>query len=237
MASLADGATAVVTGASRGIGLEVARALRGRGVQVVMVARSREPLEAAARELNGTPFAADLASAFHVERLAEQVNSHFGDAPDIVVNAAGAFSLAPIAETSLDAFDATLAANLRAPFVMIRTFLPRMLERGSGHIVSIGSIAGRQAFAGNGAYAASKYGLRGLHEVLESEVKGTGVRVTLVEPAATDTPLWDGVDYAQHTGLPDRSQMLSPRAVAECVLFALESPAAVAIKYLGIERS
>lgn len=202
-----------------------------------MVARSREPLEVAARELGGTPFAADLASALHVERLAEQVTSLFSDAPDIVVNAAGAFSLAPVAETSVDAFDATLAANLRAPFVMIRTFLPRMLERGSGHIVSIGSIAGRQALTGNGAYSASKYGLRGLHEVLESEVKGTGVRVTLVEPAATDTPLWDAVDYAQRPGLPERSQMLSAAAVAECVLFALETPAAVAIKYMGIERS
>jgi NADP-dependent 3-hydroxy acid dehydrogenase YdfG len=237
MASLADGLNAVVTGASRGIGLEVARALRARGVRVAMVARSREPLEAAAREVGGTPFAADLASVLHVERLAEQVTSLFGDAPDIVVNAAGAFSLAPVAETSVDMFDTTLAANLRAPFVMIRTFLPRMLERRSGHIVSIGSIAGREAFPGNGAYAASKYGLRGLHEVLESEVLGTGVRVTLIEPAATDTPLWDAVDYAQHPGLPQRSQMLSAAAVAECVLFALEIPAAVAIKYMGIERS
>jgi NADP-dependent 3-hydroxy acid dehydrogenase YdfG len=237
MASLAEGTTAVVTGASRGIGLEVARALCGRGVQVVMVARSRDLLEAAARELGGTALAADLASALHVERLAEQVIGLFGDAPDIVVNAAGAFTLAPVAETSVDAFDTTLAANLRAPFVMIRTFLPRMLERGSGHFVSIGSIAGRQALAGNGAYAASKYGLRGLHEVLESEVKGTGVRVTLVEPAATDTPLWDAIDEGQQPGLPERSQMLSAAAVAECVLFALESPAAIAIKYMGIERS
>lgn len=202
-----------------------------------MVARSREPLEAAARELGGTPFTADLASVLHVERLAEHVLSLFHDAPDILVNAAGAFSLAPIAETSVEAFDTTLAANLRAPFVMIRTFLPRMLQRGSGHIVSIGSIAGRQAFPGNGAYSASKYGLRGLHEVLEAEVKGTGVRVTLVEAAATDTPLWDEVDYAQHPGLPDRSRMLSAAAVAESVLFALDSPAAVAIKYMGIERS
>lgn len=234
---LAEGTRAVVTGASRGIGLAVARALRGRASAVAMVARSRGPLEQAAAQIGGTAFAADVGNPAAAELLVEQLLGHFGDAPDIVINAAGAFGLAPVAETTARAFDDMLAANLRGPFVLMRAFLPRMLERGSGHIVSIGSVAGRFAFPGNGAYSASKFGLRGLHEALGHELRGTGVRSTLIEPAATDTALWDGIDYAANPGLPDRSQMLSPDAVAETVMFALDRPNAVVVQHMGIERS
>jgi short-subunit dehydrogenase len=237
MPSLAEGASAVVTGATRGIGLAVAHGLAMRGARVALVARSRARLEQAAREVGGTAFAADVISETEVAQLAEQLKSHFGDAPDIIVNAAGAFDLGAIAETSVAAFNDMIAANLRGPFLLMRAFLPRMLERRSGHILSIGSIAGRHALPGNGAYSASKFGLRGLHEVLALELKGSGVRATLVEPAATDTPLWDGVDRVRNPGLPERSDMLSPAAVAECVLFALATAPAQTIKYMGIERS
>ena len=168
------------------------------------------------------------------EQVARLARDH---EPDIIVNAAGAFALAPVAETSLESFDSILAANLRGPFLLIRTFLPRMLTRGSGHIVSIGSIAGRQAFPGNGAYSASKFGLRGLHAVLDAELKGSGVRATLVEPAATDTDLWDAVDRKTNPGLPERSAMLSAEAVADAVMFVLTRPAETHINYLGVERS
>jgi short-subunit dehydrogenase len=228
---------ALVTGASQGIGLAIASALRKRGARVVMVARSQEKLDRAAREVGGIAYAADLASALHVGRLEEFVASEFGGAPDILVNAAGAFALAPVAETSMETFDQLLAANLRAPFELIRVFLPQMLKRRSGHIISIGSVAGRQAFPGNGAYSASKYGLRGLHEVLDAELRGTGVQATLIEPAATDTPLWDGVDRVRNPGLPERAHMLTPAAVADAVLFALEQQDGAGIKYMGIERS
>lgn len=234
---LSADSTALVTGASQGIGFAIARALRARGARVVMVARSRDRLDQAAAQIGGTAFAADLASALHVARLAEFVAAEFGDAPAILVNAAGAFALAPVAETGLDVFDQMVGANLRAPFELIRLYLPDMLKRGSGDIITIGSIAGRQAFPGNGAYSASKYGLRGLHEVLDVELKGTGVRATLIEPAATDTTLWDGVDRTRHPGLPERHQMLAPAAVANAVLFALEQPDSAVVKYMGVERS
>ena len=236
MASSAE-RTALVTGASRGIGRAVAAMLVQRGLRVVMVARTRTTLEPAARAAGAIPLVGDVADADQVTRLAATSVDELGDVPDIVVNAAGAFELAPLVETSVAAFDAMIAANLRAPFMLTHAFLPRMLARGSGHIVSIGSVAGRLAFPGNGAYSASKFGLRALHQVLDAELKGTGVRATLVEPAATDTPLWDDIDYAKNPGLPERSQMLSVDAVAEAVLFAIDRPSAVAIKYLGIERA
>ena len=237
MASLPDARCALVTGATRGIGRAVAQALRESGVQVALVARTREQLEQVARDVGGTAFAADVSDAQRVAQLGEQLRAHYGDAPDIIVNAAGAFDLASVAETDVAMFDAMIAANLRAPFLLMRAFLPRMLERGSGDMVSIGSVAGRQAFAGNGAYSASKFGLRALHEVLEQELRGSGVRAMLVEPSATDTTLWDAIDRERNPGLPQREQMLSPYAVSEAVVFALQQPRGVTVKYLGIERS
>ena len=215
------GKTALVTGGTRGIGRATVEALRGAGCNVVAVARRPA----------ADSVVADVTSVGDVERLA---GAH---EPDIIVNAAGSFQLAPIAETSLDSFDQILAANLRGPFLLIRTFLPRMLARGSGHIVSIGSIAGRQAFPGNGAYSASKFGLRGLHAVLDAELKGSGVRASLVEPAATDTDLWEAVDRAKNPGLPERAAMLSAGAVADAVLYVLTRTPDTHINFLGVERS
>ena len=112
-----------------------------------------------------------------------------------------------------------------------------MLARRSGHVVTIGSIAGRSAFPGNGAYAASKFGVRGLHEALAAELRGTGVRSTLIEPAATDTGLWDSIDLARNPGLPERSAMLQPAAVADAVLYALTRAPDVAVRNIILERS
>jgi NAD(P)-dependent dehydrogenase (short-subunit alcohol dehydrogenase family) len=134
-------------------------------------------------------------------------------------------------------FDGQIAANLRAPFLVTRAFLPLMLRRGSGHLVSIGSVAGRVAFAENGAYAASKFGLRGLHEVLLQEVRGTGVRATLVEPAATDTPLWDPIDPDSRPGFPSRAAMLRAADVARVVVFAAAQPRHVQIPFVAVEAA
>jgi NADP-dependent 3-hydroxy acid dehydrogenase YdfG len=127
--------------------------------------------------------------------------------------------------------------NLRAPFLLMRAFLPSMIERGSGHIVTVGSIAGRQAFPSNGAYSASKFGVRGLHAVLDLELKGTGVRSTLVEPAATDTTLWDAVDRDENAGLPEPDTMLEVGAVADAVLYAITRPERTGIPVISLERA
>ena len=112
-----------------------------------------------------------------------------------------------------------------------------MLRRNRGHIVLVGSVAGRTAFPGNSAYSASKFGLRGMHEVLREETRGTGVRTSLVEPGACDTPLWDPIDPDRHPGLPSRDGMLEARQVAEAILFLVTRPATVQIPLLQIERA
>lgn len=228
------GRTALVTGASRGIGLEIARLLAGAGVRVAMVARGAAPLAAAAAEIGGRAFPADASARAAVEALAAEAAEWLGGAPDFVVNAAGSFSIAPLAETHPEEFDRQIAMNLRAPFLVTRAFLPAMLARGSGHLLSIGSVAGRTAFPGNGAYGAAKFGLRGLHEVLAEEVRGTGVRATLVEPAATDTALWDPLDPDGRPDLPPRAAMLRPADVARAAVFALAQPEGVEISLLSI---
>ena len=137
--------------------------------------------------------AADVTDAVGLAETLGQITRRLGGPPDIVVNAAGVFEPQDFTATSVEAFDRALDANLRGTFLVVRTLLPGMLQRGSGTIVSIGSIAGHRAFRGNAAYSASKFGLRGMHDVLCEEIKGTGVRATLVEPAATDTSIWDPV--------------------------------------------
>lgn len=231
-AELLAGRVALVTGGSRGIGRATARALRGAGARVILVARGEGTLGITAGELGAEAHALDVADDAAVARLCADV-----DVPDVVVHAAGAFELAPIARLSVDSFDRQISVNLRAAYLLMRAFLPRMLERGSGHFVSIGSVAGRQAFPDNGAYAASKFGLRGLHGVLAAEVRGTGVRATLIEPAATDTALWNAVDRAANPSLPEPATMLDPAAVAAAVLYAVSQPAGVAVNNVILERT
>jgi len=232
-----SGKTAVVTGASRGIGLAVARELAVAGADVAVVARSEKGLASVAAEIGGHALRADLSLPEDIASLAERVDALFGGAPDILVNSAGAFSLAPFASTEVEDFDLQLAVNLRGPFLTIRAFLPAMTDRRSGHIVNIGSVAGRLAFPGNAAYSASKFGLRGLHEVLVAELRGSGVRATLVEPSATNTSLWDALDPDNRSDLPSRGAMLRAEDVARAVRFVLEQPSSVEISTLSIGSS
>jgi NADP-dependent 3-hydroxy acid dehydrogenase YdfG len=149
----------------------------------------------------------------------------------------GTFDLAPVAETDPAMFDRMIDGNLRGPFLVLRAFLPAMLEAGRGHVVTIGSVAGRVAFPGNGAYSASKFGVRGLHAVLEQELRGTGVRCTLVEPAATDTSIWDPIDPDSRPDLPSREAMLSAGAVADAVVYAVTRPPELHVPTIAVQRS
>ena len=237
MAEELAGKLVLVTGASRGIGLEVARRMAAAGARVALVARGGDALSAAAAEVGGHAFPADVSDAAGVNALAASATDRFGDAPDVVVASAGAFALAPIAETDPADFERQLAVNLRGPFLLMRAFLPAMLRRRSGHLIHLGSVAGRVAFAENGAYSAGKFGLRGLHEVLLQEIRGTGVKATLVEPAATDTALWDAIDPGAHPGLPPRASMLRADDVARVVMFAASQPRHVQIPTIAVEAA
>lgn len=234
------GRTALVTGASRGIGAATARALAGTGARVALVARNESALQSLARDIGGhaVVLPCDLTDADATARTAAAAIAALGDAPDILVSNAGIFELAPLAEMSLDTFERTVQTNLVAPFVLIRALLPRMRERASGHIVTIGSIADRMVLPENGAYSAAKYGGRAMHEVLRAETRGSGVRATLVSPGPVDTPLWDDI-LAQGAGrqLPTRDVMLDSAAVADAVRYVVTRDASVNIDELRLTHA
>ncbi len=232
-----EGRLVLVTGASRGIGRSVARRIASAGGRVGLVARNAAPLEDLADELGGVALPADVSDPEQVDDMVSRFRSEMGGAPQLVVHSAGVFSLGAVAEESVKAFDQHLAVNLRAAFLVIRAVLPEMLAHGGGTIVTVGSVAGRKAFPGNGAYSASKFGLRGLHEVLLEETRGTAVRVTLLEPAATDTTIWDPLGVEGTPDLPGRSEMLRPEDVADAVVFAATRAGHVRIPFLPIERA
>ena len=130
-----------------------------------------------------------------------------------------------------------MQVNLVAPFLVLRAILPRWRELGRGHAITLGSVVDRTIFADNGAYSASKFGARGMHEVLRAETKGTGIRATLVAPSSTDTPIWDSVKLAANNRFPPREYMLSARAVAEAVVWAAMRPANVNVDELRLSAS
>lgn len=232
------GQHALVTGASRGIGRAVAHAFVNAGAQVTMVARGTVALNAAALALgpSATAHVCDVTNRDHVSALAATLLA-LPTPPGIVVNNAGVFPLADLHNMKPEAFEDTIRANLIAPFFVLRAFLPHLVAQQSGHVITIGSVADRTVFAGNGAYAASKFGQRAMHEVLRQEVQGTGVRTTLISPGPTDTPIWDAIDPDNQPGFPKRSQMLRAADVADAVLWAVTRPAHVNIEEVRLSSS
>ncbi|HET7041829.1 MAG TPA: SDR family NAD(P)-dependent oxidoreductase [Gemmatimonadales bacterium] len=213
--------TAVVTGASRGIGAACAAALAGAGYHVVSVARSEGE------------YRCDLTDLDAWGRVSARILAERG-VPEVVVNNAGGYFVKPLAETAMAEFRELVALNLTAGYAVARAFLPAMSAAGRGSFISIGSIADHVGFAENSAYAATKYGLRGLHEALLDEYRGSGVRLTLVSPGPVNTTLWDPIDPDAREGYTPRAEMLTPADVAEAVLFAATRPPHVHLDLLRL---
>ena len=230
------GRTALVTGATGGIGEAIVRRLAADGFRVCAGGRRRERLERLAADVGGVALPFDVTSEAEVER-ARAVAERGAGRLAVLVNAAGVFDLAPVADTSDAALNRNLDANLKGAFNVTRAFLPAMLAAGSGLVIHVGSVAGWRAFQENAAYSASKYGLRGFHEVLLEEIRGTGVRACLLDPGAVDTPIWDihAPDSSPH--LPGRGEMLRAGDVACAVSFVAGLPPSVTVPLLRIERA
>lgn len=229
------GKVALITGASRGIGLACARALLDVEMLVVLLARESDALRRAAETLGakaafiGIDLAGDLAG---VSRL---VRRRLPGAVDVIVNNAAEFFVAAAEETSLEDFERAIRVNLSSHFALVHEFLADMKQRGSGHIVTVGSIADQRGLPGNAAYSASKFGLRGLHEVLREELRGTGVRTTLISPARVDTSIWTSPG-AKNVQVAEAG-MIPATAVAEAVRYAVIQPPEVNVDELRLSRS
>lgn len=213
-----DGQIALVTGASRGIGAATAALLGAEGARVIRVARSLAKSPA----LNAVDVIADLATDDGIARLVA-ATLEIG-LPDLIVSNAGGFELGEIGSQVTASLDRLYQVNLRAPTAVAEAFVPAMRTRGSGRHIMIGSVADHRAFPGNAAYAATKFGLRGLHEALRAECQGTGVLCTLISPGPVDTAVWDPIDPDHRPGFPRRATMLQPGDVAEAVRWVACQP-------------
>ena len=181
-----QGRTALITGASRGLGRAISGALAARGAAVACMARAGAELESSVAGLRADgaralAVPADVTRASEVEAGVQATREELGG-PDIVVLNAGTWQGAPVHETSEEMWDRLLDLNLKGAFLALKYSLPHLLERRRGTIVGISSLGGFVGQPGSAAYAASKWGLRGLLESVALEAKPAGVRVSIVAP-------------------------------------------------------
>ncbi|WP_329000353.1 SDR family NAD(P)-dependent oxidoreductase [Kribbella sp. NBC_00709] len=181
-----DGKVALVTGASAGIGAAVAERLAEAGAQVVVHGRDEARTATVAQRVGGVPVLGDLAVPGVAAEVAEAAHAVHGRIDVLVPNAGLGWS-GPFAEMRADEIDQLVAVDLLAPLQLVRCVLPELVQRGSGHIALVGSIAGRTAVAGEAVYAATKAALDVFAESLRLEIRGSGVTVSLTIPGVVDT--------------------------------------------------
>ena len=185
---------AVVTGASKGIGWAIARALLDGGCRVAIAARNANELDRAARALNAGAavhaVAADVRNPADAARLMDEAATRFGGL-DILVNNAGVGRFANVADMSVDEWRQVIDTNLSAVFYCCHAAIPHLRRRGAGWIVNISSLAGKNAFAGGAAYCASKSGLNAFSEALMQEVRDDNIRVSYIMPGSVSTGFGD----------------------------------------------
>jgi len=222
---------AVVTGASSGIGEATARALAAGGYRVALLARRLDRITALAGELGNGSIAiqADVTDRDSITAAASQVSQELGSA-SVVVNNAGVMLLGPFGSSQRDDYRQMIEVNLMGAITATEVFLSQ-LKDGGGDIVNISSVAGRTARAGNGAYAATKWGLNGWSESRRQELLH-GIRVTLIEPGVVATELPTHITHSQTKEgiqqLYDQAEVTA-NDVAEIIAFVLSRPRRLAI--------
>jgi len=209
-----SGRTALVTGASGGLGQAIARALAGAGAQLVLSGRRGDVLEGLASELGAQVAPADLSDPDAVRSLA----AAHADV-DILVANAGLPASGRLASFSDEQIDRALNVNLRAPMVLAHALAPAMVARRSGHIVVMSSLSGKAAAAGSSIYSATKFGLRGFAGALRAELHGSGVGVSAIFPGfIRDAGMFQDAGVT----LPRGTQTKTPEQVASATLRAIE---------------
>ena len=229
------GKVAVVTGASRGIGLAIAQALVAEGCTVVATSRriSAQPKKSDSRPPitdNRSPITAvqcDVRDERSVGTLFASVKEQFGQLDILVNNAGMAHPLCNIQDLPLETWREVLETNLTGMFLCTRAALPLM--RKGGVIVNNLSVAARGVFAGESAYCASKHGTLGFTDTLRAEVRGRGIRVVSLLPGPTATDIWD-----QFMPEAPRDKMMSPETVARAVIAAITLPENATVEELRI---
>jgi ribitol 2-dehydrogenase len=230
-----DGKVALVTGASTGIGLAIARELRRLGAHVVIAARSAERLEAAAAEIGGGCMAvvADVTRPEHVDRLVAGTIEANG-ALDVLVANAGVYVGGDLWDSDPDELDRLLATNVNGVVRTVRAALPHMIERGTGDVLVTSSVAGHQAIHWEPVYSASKHALQAFVHAIRRQLIGTGVRAGAIAPGIVLNDLWGVSDAAEIEAKVASGEGIRSQDVADAAGYMLTRPRHVTIRDLVI---
>lgn len=212
--------TAIVTGASSGLGRAIATALCNKGVKVFGLARNEERLQQIREEIgeNFHPVKLDLTHEKEVRAWVEDTFSK-NSVPDILINNAGTGSFHKIDETPSETWRQMIDINLNAIFYLTSAVVPLMKKaESSSHIINIGSILGAVTRTEASAYCATKFGINGFSEVLFKELRGFNIKVTCINPGSIDT------HFFQTSGIKAHHNMLQPDELADTLVYVLETP-------------
>jgi short-subunit dehydrogenase len=214
-----EGSVCLVTGATSGIGRATALRLSALGARVVSVGRDVLALDEVGRQTSSLAVQADLSDPADIDLAVQEVLAAFGRV-DVLVNNAAQGWAGPFSDQEVEGADYLVRVNLIAPIRLTRAFLPGMLERGRGAVVNMSSIAGHVGVKEEAVYASTKAGLIGFSESLRYELKGTGVSVSTVSPAAVRTPFFERRGRPYGRTFP---RQIPPERVAEAVVKAIRS--------------
>lgn len=236
---LLDGQIAFVTGASRGIGRAIAIAFAKEGARIGAAARNEDQLSDLCNEIKAMGgecigISMDLRSEDSIKAAVGKAQNELGPI-DLLVNNAGVIELSPIANTSTQAWDDLMDTNIRGVFITCREVLPQMMERKSGRIINIGSMAGRRGYLEQGAYCASKHALVGLSKVLAIETQKHGIRVQMLSPGGVLTELSSGL-RASRGESEDSPEWMTAEEVADAALYLCSQTGAAFTDELVLRR-
>ncbi|AFJ03727.1 short-chain dehydrogenase/reductase SDR [Methylophaga frappieri] len=220
--------TAIVTGASSGIGAATAKELARKGARVILLARNEARLKEVQSEIKASGgdahyYALDLADAEMVENVAKQINTEIGT-PDILINNAGRGQWKDIQETSADEAWQMMEVPYFAAFNLTRAFLPEMRRRNCGHIVNISSVSSRFVWPGATAYHAARWAMKGFNEALRADLYGKDIGVTLFESGVVESEYWQH-NPGSRERVPKIAKMipnLTPEQVAKAIVKGIE---------------
>ncbi|KEO78765.1 3-ketoacyl-ACP reductase [Paenibacillus sp. SEL3] len=227
--------TAIITGASKGIGKAIAETLAKEGVNLGLISRTLTDLQKLQDSLGSTygvkvvSAVADISDRSQAAAAVASLEHELG-AVDILINNAGIATFGTVAEMDPEEWERIIRVNLMGTYYVTHAVLPSMLAQKSGNIINISSTAGERGFATGSAYCASKFALMGFTEALMQEVRKSNIRVTALTPSTVNTEL------AANAGLPigDEDRMLQPQDLADLTLATLKLPPRVQLKVAGI---
>lgn len=237
-----DGQVALVTGASSGIGEATAELLADEGASIVLAARRSEDLNALADRIetaggDALPVETDVTDEDQIRELIDTVEEEYGRL-DVLINNAGVMLLSPIESADTDDWEQMLDVNVLGLMDTTQAALPLLKESEAGHVVNLSSVAGRKAYAGSGAYNASKFGITAFSEALRQETLDDDIRVTSIEPGAVDTELQEHIPdedaREENEEMLESMTPLEGEDIARAIRYAVTQPAHVDVNEILI---